>query len=90
MTTATAIATTPVAIACAPCELGLEHCHTDLVVHDDGHTTCLDGCGGPRAVHDVVVACAEVAMGCCEEQPLEPSVLEPALGRPSRMRWSMG
>ena len=62
--TATAAAT---AIACAACQLDLEHCHADLVVHDDGTTTCLDGCGGARTVHDLVVACGEVGMGCCAE-----------------------
>ena len=78
MTTAIA-PTTPRTLGCAPCELGLEHCHSDLVVHDDGRTSCLDGCGGPRAVHDVVVPCAEVAMGCCEERRrIEPALLEPA------------
>jgi hypothetical protein len=81
MTTAfasTITASTPHGAECASCELGLEHCHGDLVVHDDGHTSCLDGCGGPRTVHDVVVACAEVGMGCCEELPIDAGVLEPA------------
>jgi hypothetical protein len=74
MTTAIA----PAPVTCASCELGLQHCHSDLVVHDDGHISCLDGCGGPRAVHDLVVPCAEVAMGCCEERVPEPEALEPA------------
>ena len=70
MTTATA--------TCASCELDLEHCHADLVEHDDGTTTCLDGCGGPRAVHDTVVACGEVGMGCCAtvEVPAAPAFPE--------------
>ena len=54
------------AVACAACELDLEHCHADLVEHDDGSSTCLDGCGGARTVHDLVVSCADVGMGCCE------------------------
>jgi hypothetical protein len=66
MTTATA--------TCASCELDLEHCHADLVEHEDGSTTCLDGCDGPRAVHDVVVACAVVGMGCCSDTIVEPDV----------------
>lgn len=52
-------------MTCTTCELGLEHCHGFLVEHDDGTATCLDGCGGPPAVHDDVLACAEVGMGCC-------------------------
>ena len=63
---------------CASCELDLEHCHADLVEHDDGTVTCLDGCGGPRTVHDVLVPCAEVGMGCCGEQPTELLPVEPA------------
>jgi hypothetical protein len=66
MTTATA--------TCASCELDLEHCHADLVEHDDGSTTCLDGCRGPLAVHDLVIRCAEVGMGCCGEATVEPDV----------------
>ena len=64
-TTASTTATALLARPCPSCEVGLEHCHGDLVEHDDGTTTCLDGCGGPRTVHDVVVACTEVGMGCC-------------------------
>ena len=62
--------------ACAPCELDLEHCHADLVVHDDGSTTCLEGCGGARTVHDLVVACTEVGMGCCAEAVVAEVVAE--------------
>ena len=65
------------AIACAACELDLEHCHADLVEHDDGSTTCLDGCGGARAVHDLVVPCADVGMGCCGEAAPVIAVPEP-------------
>lgn len=50
---------------CPACDLGLDHCHGTLVEHEDGTTTCLDGCGGPRAAHDEVVACETVGMGCC-------------------------
>ena len=70
---------------CASCELDLEHCHADLVEHDDGTTTCLDGCSGPRAVHDLVVSCATVAMGCCGEEPVVPAA--PGL-RPEEPAWA--
>jgi hypothetical protein len=63
---------------CASCDLGLDHCHADLVEHGDGTTTCLDGCGGLRAVHDVLVSCGEVGMGCCDEQPADDLPVEPA------------
>lgn len=74
MTTTTATTTALLARPCPSCEVGLEHCHGELVEHDDGTTTCLDGCDGPRTVHDVVLGCAEVAMGCCGEAP--PAAIE--------------
>lgn len=64
---------------CAPCELELEHCHGLLVEHDDGTTTCLDGCGGLQAVHDDVAGCGAIGYGCCEPVPeAMPAELEPA------------
>jgi hypothetical protein len=65
MTSATTTTTTGAVAGCPTCELGLHHCHGLLVEHDDGTATCLDGCGGPRAVHDEVVACGELGLGCC-------------------------
>lgn len=62
---------------CTTCELGLDHCHALLVEHDDGTATCLDGCGGPRAVHDDWVPCAELGLGCCEGE--RPAAAEPVL-----------
>jgi hypothetical protein len=83
MTTASATA------ICTTCDLGLEHCHGLLVEHDDGTATCLDGCGGPRAVHDDVAACGEVGPGCCGAPAAErvpaPAPARPAAGfRPAR------
>ena len=63
---ATATRTATARTACLSCDLDLEHCHAPLVAHDDGELSCLEACGGPRAVHDVVLACAEVGLGCCE------------------------
>jgi len=58
---------------CETCELGLHHCHGALVEHDDGSATCLEGCGSPRAVHDEVIACSDVGLGCCGASPaIEP------------------
>jgi hypothetical protein len=54
---------------CATCDLGLAHCHGLLVEHDDGTATCLDGCGGPRAVHDDAAPCGTIGYGCCEPAP---------------------
>ncbi len=61
-------------MTCATCDLGLHHCHAVVARHDDGGSTCLDGCGGPLAVHDDVVDCAELGLGCCGEAvvPLAP------------------
>ena len=84
MTTTTA--TSLLALPCASCEIGLEHCHGDLVEHDDGSTTCLDGCGGPRTVHDVVVPCAEVGIGCCGEAASTPAAV--ADGEPEEPAWA--
>jgi hypothetical protein len=56
---------------CTPCELRLHHCHGLVALHDDGSFTCLDGCGDPLAVHDEVVACGELDLGCCT--PLVPA-----------------
>ena len=69
--------------SCASCELDLEHCHADLVEHDDGTTTCLDGCDGPRAVHDVVVTCAIVGMGCCGEELVPTAAPAPRAEEPA-------
>lgn len=65
---------------CVTCELGLDHCHALLVEHDDGAAECLDGCGGPRAVHDDVVAGAEIGCTCCTRAPVAGSAggAEPA------------
>ena len=68
-------------MTCTTCDLGLEHCHGLLVEHDDGGATCLDGCGGPRAVHDDVVGCADLGLGCCEA--VRPARPEPAF-QPAR------
>ena len=43
---------------CSTCDLGLEHCHAPIVEHRDGTYECLDGCGGPRAIHDDVLVAA--------------------------------
>lgn len=56
-------------MTCSTCDLGLEHCHALLVEHDDGTATCLDGCGGPRAVHDDTIPCAAADLGCCAPAP---------------------
>ena len=67
-------------MTCATCHLGLtglDHCHGLLVEHEDGTTTCLDGCGGHRLVHDDAVACGVIGYGCCEPVP-DPIELEPA------------
>lgn len=61
----TAATLAPTIDTCPACSLELDHCHGLLVEHDDGTTTCLDGCGGPRAVHDELVGCAELGIGCC-------------------------
>jgi hypothetical protein len=50
---------------CALCELELHHCHGLVAVHDDTTFTCLDGCCEPLALHDDVVPCAELGLGCC-------------------------
>jgi hypothetical protein len=67
---------------CLTCDLGLHHCHAIVVRHDDGGFDCLDGCGGPLAVHDDVVDCVELGLSCCHaavEQPDHHAVeLEPA------------
>lgn len=55
---------------CPTCDLGLDHCHDLLVEHDDGTATCLGGCGGPRAVHDEVVAGGELGCACCAPLPV--------------------
>lgn len=60
-------------MTCTACDLGLRHCHAALVEHDDATTTCLEGCDGPRAVHDVVLACGEVGLGCCGEPAAAPT-----------------
>ena len=79
--------TTTALATCPSCELDLEHCHADLVEHDDGSTTCLDGCTGPRAVHDVVVRCAEVGMGCCADTA-EPAAEPAAPSLPEEPAWA--
>jgi hypothetical protein len=73
VTTDTATLATRPAPGCTTCELGLAHCHAPVVEHHDGTFECLDGCPGPRAVHDVVVACVEVGLGCCHDEPVSSS-----------------
>jgi hypothetical protein len=72
-------------MTCATCQLGLDHCHGLVVRHDDGGFDCLDGCGGPLAVHDELVDCVELGLGCCAGDPapdvvadIGPQELEPA------------
>lgn len=60
--------------SCPTCDLGLHHCHGLVARHDDDTWTCLDGCGGPLAVHDDVVDCVDLGLGCCSERPV---VVEP-------------
>jgi hypothetical protein len=40
---------------CTPCDLGLDHCHAPILEHPDGTFECIEGCGGPRAIHDDVI-----------------------------------
>jgi hypothetical protein len=50
---------------CEMCDMGLDHCHGVVVEHPDGSYECADGCGAGLAVHDELVTCAELGLGCC-------------------------
>jgi hypothetical protein len=56
---------------CVKCAEDLDHCHSTLVVHLDGHVECLEGdCTDLDQVrHLLVIDCAAVLGGCrCVEE----------------------
>jgi hypothetical protein len=56
---------------CTTCEMGLDHCHGLVVEHHAGDYECTDGCGGGLLVHDDVITCVELGLGCCPADVLE-------------------
>jgi hypothetical protein len=45
--------------------MGLDHCHGTVIEHPDGTFECTEGCEGGRAVHEELVTCGDLELGCC-------------------------
>ena len=53
--------------SCSDCDLGVDHCHGTLVVHDDRTVDCTDAaCNFVDLLrHAFIVDCFAVRGGCC-------------------------
>ena len=59
------------AATCEICQMGLDHCHGLVIEHDGDIYECTEGCGGGLLVHDEVVTCVELGLGCCPSVVLD-------------------
>ena len=59
------------AATCEICQMGLDHCHGLVIEHHGDVYECTEGCGSGLLVHDEVVTCVELGLGCCPSVVLD-------------------